>query len=196
MQIQRLTTIEEPTNFLIGDKINIDHYTATCQEITPKGALFLMDQYLDKPMVMNRNNSNKGGYAESDLRKALQSEDILKIFSCIREWMVPFDNGDLLRIPFAGELFGDKLPKWCEPDDHEQWPLMRDRRNRLASRYGEHEWGWLQNKSKTSSTGFCSVDTAGGNVCGWYASNVFGVRPAFQIVTCRKTREEAEMCHS
>ena len=110
MKVERLAEVET-TDIQIGDRIHVDHYTATCQEITPKGALFLMDQYLDKPMVMNRNNSNKGGYAESVLRKALQSEDILKIFSCIREWMVPFDNGDLLRIPFAGELFGDKLPK-------------------------------------------------------------------------------------
>ena len=180
MQIQRLTTIEEPTNFLIGDKINIDHYTATCQEITPKGALFLMDQYLDKPMAMNRNNSNKGGYEESDLRRALQSEDILKIFSCIREWMVPFDNGDLLRIPFAGEMFGDMLSTWVEPDGHEQWPLMRDRRNRIASRCGEYEWGWLQNKDITSSTHFCFVHYGGAGTA-WSASTVFGVRPAFLI---------------
>lgn len=192
MQIQRLTTIEEPTNFLIGDKINIDHYTATCQEITPKGALFLMDQYLDKPMAMNRNNSNKGGYEESDLRRALQSEDILKIFSCIREWMVPFDNGDLLRIPFAGEMFGDMLSTWVEPDGHEQWPLMRDRRNCIASRCGEYEWGWLQNKGITSSTIFCVVDLSG-YAAAWDASYVLGVRPAFQIATYR---EEAETCHS
>ena len=194
MKVKRMIEVE--TNCPeIGDKINIDHYTATCQEITPKGALFLMDQYLDEPMAMNRNNSNKGGYEKSDLRRALQSEDILKIFSCIREWMVPFDNGDLLRIPFAGELFGDKLPKWCEPDDHEQWPLMRDRRNRLASRCGEYEWGWLQNKDKTSSTFFCSVYN-GGDVGGWSAANFIGVRLAFLIATCRKAREEAETCHS
>lgn len=195
MRIQRLTTIEEPTNFLIGDKINIDHYTATCQEITPKGALFLLDQYLDEPMVMNRNDSNKGGYEESDLRRALQSEDILKIFSCIREWMVPFDNGDLLRIPFAGELFGDKLPKWCEPDDHEQWPLMTDAHNRTASRCGDPEWGWLANTFRDTSAAFCDV-TYYGFAAAWHASGVFGVRPAFLITTRRKAREEAEACHS
>lgn len=191
MKVKRMIEVE--TNFPeIGDKINIDHYTATCQEITPKGALFLMDQYLDKPMVMNRNNSNKGGYEESNLRRALQSEDVLKLFSGIREWMVPFDNGDLLRIPFAGELFGDKLSKWCEQDDHEQWPLMRDRRNRLASRYGDYEWGWLQNKDKSSPTNFYHVNGSGG-ISAWGASAVTGVRLAFLIATYR---EEAEMCHS
>lgn len=195
MQIQRLTTIEEPTNFLIGDRIHVDHYTATCQEITPKGALFLMDQYLDKPMVMNRKNTNKGGYEESDLRKALQSEEVLNIFADIRERMIPFDNGDLLRIPFAGEMFGDNLPILVKPDGHERWPLMTDAHNRTASRCGDPEWGWLANTFRDTSTNFCGV-TDNGDAGGWSASNVIGVRPVFLIATCRKIREEAETCHS
>lgn len=159
MKVERPAEVET-TDIQIGDKIHVDHYTATCQETTPNGVLFLMDQYLDDLMPMNKKNTNKGGYAKSDLRRALQSVDVLKLFSGIREWMVPFDNGDLLRIPFAGELFGDKLPSWAEPDDHEQWPLMWDRRNRLASRCGECEEGWLQNKDKTSSTFFALSTTA------------------------------------
>ena len=190
MKVERLAEVET-TNIQIGDKIHVDHYTATCQEITPKGALFLMDQYLDKPMVMNRNNSNQGGYAESDLRKALQSEDILKIFSCIREWMVPFDNGDLLRIPFAGEMF-DKLPEGCEQDRHEQWQLMTDAHNHTTSRCGDPEWGWLANTFRDPSPAFCSVDS-NGLAYQWGASNVFGVRPTFMIATFR---EETEACHS
>ena len=164
----------------IGDRIHVDHYTATCQKLTPKGALFLLDQYLDRAFPMNWNDTNKGGYEKSDLRKALQSDEVLNIFADIRDYMVPFDNGDLLRIPFAGELF-DKLPEWCEPDGHEQWPLMQDRRNRLASRRGDYEWGWLQNKDKASSAHFCCVDSAGGSADDWGASGVIGVRPAFLI---------------
>ncbi len=34
MRIERIAEIET-TDIQIGDKINIDHYTATCQEITP-----------------------------------------------------------------------------------------------------------------------------------------------------------------
>ena len=181
MKVERLAEVET-TNIQIGDRIHVDHSTATCQEITPKGALFLMDQYLDKPYAMNAKDTNLGGYAESDLREMLRSKKILDIFKGIRYYMVPFDNGDLLRIPFAGEIFGDKLPSWAGPDDHKQWPLMWDRRNRLASRCGECEWGWLQNKDKTSSTFFCSVYN-GGDVGGWSASNFIGVRPVFLIVT-------------
>ena len=178
MKVKRMTEIE--TNRPeIGDKICVGHYTATCQEITPKGTLFLLDQYLDKTYAMNAKNTNEGGYAKCDLRKALQSDEVLDIFAGIRDYMVPFDNGDLLRLPFAGELF-DKLPSWCEPDDHKQWPLMKDRRNRLASRCGKYEWGWVNNTDKSSSTDFCLVYTDG-LAYYWSASHVFGVRPAFLI---------------
>ena len=186
MKLERMTEIETPF-IKVGDRIHVDHYTATCQEITPKGALFLLDQYLDKAYKMNRSNTNEGGYPESDLRKALQSEEVLNIFADIRDYMVPFDNGDLLRIPFAGEMFGDKLPDWCEPDGHEQWPLMQDRRNRLASRCGEYEWGWISNKVKSYSSVFCFVDSAG-YADNWNSSEVFGVRPAFLIAEGEKMK--------
>lgn len=179
MKVKRMVEVE--TNRpKIGDRIQVGHYTATCQEITPKGAIFLLDQYLDKAYPMNLNNTNKGGYPESNLRETLRSKKILDIFKGVRDHMIPLDDGDLLRIPFAGEMFGDKMPEWCELDGHEQWPLMQDRRNRLASRRGDYEWGWLQNKDKTSSTNFCSVDYIGfaGN---WSASGVLGVRPVFLI---------------
>ena len=75
MKIERMTEIETP-DIQIGDRIHVDHYTATCQKITPKGAIFLLDQYLDKAFPMNWANTNKGGYPESDLRKALQSDEV------------------------------------------------------------------------------------------------------------------------
>lgn len=179
MKVNRMIEIET-TDIQIGDRIHVDHYTATCQEITPKGAIFLLDQYLDKAYPMNRKNTNKGGYEKSDLRKTLQSDEVLNVFADIRDYMVPFENGDLLRIPFAGEMFGDKLPSWCEPDGHEQWPLMADAHNRTASRCGDPEWGWLANTFRDTSTLFCGVD-AYGHADSWDASYVFGVRPVFLI---------------
>ena len=164
----------------IGDQIIVDHYTATCQEITPKGALFLLDQYLDRAFPMNWNDTNKGGYEKSDLRKALQSDEVLDIFADIRDHMIPFDDGDLLRIPFAGEMFCTGLSNWAEPDGHERWSLMQDRRNRLALRCGDYEWGWLQNKDKASPTDFCVVGDVG-FASNWSASGVLGVRPVFLI---------------
>ena len=179
MKIERMFEIET-NDIRVWDRIHVNHYTATCQKLTPNSAIFLFDQYLDKPMRMNRNNTNNGGYLESDLRKALQSDDALNIFSGIRDNMVPFDNGDLLRIPFAGEIFGDELPEWFEQDGKEQWEPMTDRRNRLASRCGDYEWGWINNKRKSSLTNFCIV-CHDGLVSSYKASNVIGVRPVFQI---------------
>lgn len=195
MKIERMTEFET-SDIEVGDRIHVDHYTATCQEITPKGALFLLDQYLDKPMVMNHNNSNKGGYEESDLRKTLRSKEILDIFKGIRDHMVPFDNSDLLRIPYYGEMFDNNdRDDFVEPDSNEQWPLMKDAHNRTASRCGDSEWGWLANTVRDTSTDFCIVDSYG-DATAWDASGVLGVRPAFLIATHKKIREEAETYNS
>lgn len=68
-----------------------------------------------------------------------------------------------------------------EPDDCEQWPLMKERANRVAERKGEsYEWGWLQNNYVRSATRFCDV-YHGGNAGTWGASISIGVRPAFLI---------------
>jgi hypothetical protein len=192
MKLERMVEIET-SDIEVGDRIHIAHYTATCQEITPKGALFLMDQYLDKPYQMNAEDTNKGGYKASDLRETLSSKEILDIFDDWGDRMVPFDNGDLLRIPYYGEMFDNKdRDDFVEPDSNEQWPLMKDAHNRVASRCGEPERGWLANTVRDTSAFFCLVATDG-STDGWNASNVFGVRPAFLIATYR---EEAETCHS
>lgn len=194
MKIERMTEIET-SDIEVGDRIHVAHYTATCQEITSKGALFLMDQYLGKPYAMNAKSTNRGGYAESDLRETLRSKKILDIFKGIRYYMVPFDNGDLLRIPYYGEMFDNNdrndfvEPDSVEPDSNEQWPLMKDAHNRVASRCGELEWGWLANTDRDSSTYFCNVNNDGGAGV-WAASDVIGVRLAFLIKQEEETKDE------
>lgn len=180
MEIRRMITIDNPMYFMPGDKIRVGHYTATCQEITNQGAIFLLDRYLDEPMQMYDKDANQGGYEKSDLRKALQSDEVLQLFADIRDNMVPFKNGDLLRIPFAGEMFGSNIPEWVEPDGHEQWPLMGDPYNRLTMLKGESDQGWLQNKVNDSSLEFCSVDSDG-LVDSWRSPNSLGVRPVFML---------------
>ena len=93
--------------------------------------------------------------------------------------MVPFKNGDLLRIPYAEEFFGDDDD--YEPSGKKQWPLMKDRKNRIAIREGEaYEWGWLQNKVKSSSAYFADVSYYGHATYG-DASTSTGVRPVFRL---------------
>ncbi len=182
MKITRRINIE--TNEIqIGDRIEVGHYTATCQKLVGEGlALFLLDQYLDKAMQMNKKDTTAGGYDGSDLRKKLNSSKILDEFATLE--LVPFKNGDLLRLPFYGELFGHD--DWynsgdVESDNCEQWPLMKERANRIAERKGEsYEWGWLQNIRQGYAALFCGVDDYG-DADSWAASDSIGVRPAFLI---------------
>lgn len=183
MKVLRQTEIET-NEFRVGDQVRVGHYTATCQTVTPKGALFLLDQYLDEDMPMNEDDANEGGYMASDLRKRLNSDEILTDFKELRDRMVPLNDRDLLRIPFYGEMFGHDdwyRSGYVEPDDCERWPLMKKRANRIAERTGErYEWGWLQNKYVQSATIFCVVSD-NGYASHWTASNSVGVRPAFLI---------------
>lgn len=172
-------TNQAANEFKAGDRIQVGKYTATCQKVTKKGALFLMDQYLDELFKMNLENTNEGGYEASALRTELQKNSILDIFSPVRDMMIPFKNGDLLRIPYAEEFFGDV--DCYEPSSKKQWPLMKDRRNRIAIRKGGGcEWGWLQNKVKFSSDAFALV-SYDGNTDYFYASVSVGVRPVFRL---------------
>ena len=93
--------------------------------------------------------------------------------------MVPFKNGDLLRIPYAEEFFGD-IDSY-EPSGKKQWSLMKDRKDRIAIREGEaYEWGWLQNKLKSSGANFAIVSSDGDpNYAN--ASVSHGVRPVFRL---------------
>ena len=183
MKVLRQTEIET-NEFRVGDQIRVGHYTATCQCVAQNVAVFLLDQYLDEAMPMNEDDDNEGGYMASDLRKRLNSDEILTDFKELRDRMVPLNDRDLLRLPFYGEMFGHDA--WyssgaVEPDDCEQWPLMKKRDNRIAERKGErYEWGWLQNKYVRFATGFCLVYTDG-LANSWNASNSIGVRPAFLI---------------
>lgn len=172
--------VQAAEEFKIGDQIEIGKYTATCQKVTKKGALFLLDQYLDTPHSMNIENTNKGGYAKSDLRKELQKKETLDIFESIRDKMVPFKNGDLLRIPYAEELFGKN--EYCRPSGKKQWELMKNRQNRISDREGEdYEWGWLQNESEYYNNNFTRVSPRG-TVTSGGASLFYGVRPVFRLV--------------
>lgn len=58
---------------------------------------------------------------------------------------------------------------------------MKNRRDRIADREGEaYEWGWLQNKLKSSGTHFACVNDDGLPCCD-LASNSFEVRPVFRL---------------
>lgn len=174
--------ITEENPLQIGDQITCGKYTATCQKTNGDTAIFMLDQYLDKPYEMNLDDCNRGGYPKSGLRKELISDFQGDFnFDSIRDILVPDQNGDIVRIPTVCEFFSPIDPYYHDIDDSEQWELMKDRKNRIALREGiSNEWGWLQNTVKCSEVSFAAV-ISNGNASRYIASHRLGVRPVFSI---------------
>lgn len=180
MIVIRKHIIDTPC-YRVGDQIVVGNYTtATCQKVTKKKALFCMDQYLDDASQMYADDNTPGGWEDSYLRsELLVSAKIWELFNDILGDMVPFKNGDMLRIPYAEELFGALA--YVEPSKKKQWPLMKDYKNRIAFRNGDWEWGWLMNTIKGSSTSFAFVNTLGGHAPTNLTSTYRGVRLVFGL---------------
>lgn len=153
-------TIDRPKDFKIGDQIYLgNHYTATCQKVGKKGAIFLFDQILNVSLPMNCSHTNiDDDYSSSYLRECLKGFKNDHIFDEVREMMIPFKNGDFIRIPTAEEIFGvDEVTKYDQIElisNKKQWPLMMNIRNRIpiSSRIpiifdSKNEWTWLKNRA-------------------------------------------------
>lgn len=144
--------------------------------------VFMLLDCLKEECRMNRDDTNDGGYEESHLRDQLATKYLEKFPAALRLNMVPFENGDLLRIPTEREIFGRNIYGEEEPNTVEQFEPMKKRRNRMAfdGLNGETQAYWLQNKRVGSATSFCLV-YATGFATNTYASNSLGVRPLYRI---------------
>lgn len=144
--------------------------------------VFMLLDCLKEECRMNRDDTNDGGYEESYLREQLRTEYLERFPVSLRLNMVPFENGDLLRIPTEREVFGENRYGEEEPNTVEQFEAMKKRRNRMAldGSNGETQAYWLQNKRVRSATFFCSVDNDG-YASASSASFSFGVRPLYRI---------------
>lgn len=174
----------ETREVMVGDQIlvslaEIGDFTATAHKITDKGVLFIFDEYVTS-RPMNNQWTNEGGYEGSDLKKWI---DAVLLAAFPEDLKSRIDN---LSIPTVGELFGHD-DEWdnehFEPDEDEQLPLMKERKNRVAYLKNEWEWGWLRNavKQEFSSAFFASVNSIGSPDC-YDASGSSGVRPEFWVV--------------
>lgn len=144
--------------------------------------VFMLLDCLKEECRMNRDDTNDGGYEESHLRDQLATKYLEKFPAALRLNMVPFENGDLLRIPTEREIFGRNIYGEEEPDTVEQFEPMKKRRNRMAfdGLNGETQAYWLQNKRVRSATSFARVNYYG-LANGTYASYSLGVRPLYRI---------------
>ena len=174
---------QEVEQFEIGDQIalhleSIGDFTATAQKVTDQGTLFFFDSCLNDH-AMNEENSNRGGFAESDLCHWMNTELLDAFPDDIRKNLVPLEAGKLLTVPAVGEMFGGS--DFFENDGNEQLPLMKSRKNRVC--YDQNDdwcWYWLQNRRKGSSTDFASVSCVG-DLNDFSASHAFGLRPRFLL---------------
>lgn len=189
MKIER--TIEvQGESFIVGDIISFelnDGEKVEAMAVKQDGdtMIFCHVDCLKDEYPMNDRNTNKGGYEESKLRTALRDVILLRYPEELVKKMVPFKNGDLLRIPTEKEIFGRNVYGDDEPEEVTQWEPMKLRRNRIAFQgsNGDLEWYWLQNpvRDVVSSANFADVDDHG-NATYHNASDAdIGVRPAFGI---------------
>ena len=187
MEVIRKISVVADGNYCVGDVISFslndgEEVEALAVKQEQDGMIFVLVDCLRKEYPMNRTNTNKGGYEKSLLRKKLNGEILDRFPAEIREKMVAFTNGDLLRLPTEREIFGENV--WGAEEDAsvQQWEPMKERKNRIAfqGKNGGWEWYWLQNEYDGSAAYFARVSYYG-NAAYNYASSAYGVRPAFKI---------------
>lgn len=184
LNVYRQTAIMT-SKVILGDQIDLlEDFTATCVKVGSEGAVFLFDQTI-RDGQMNSKDTNEGGYEKSELRKNLQDWVTDLIPPAVYMQLKRFDNGDLFRLPWAGEIFDAEYLKdhdQVEPDGKTQWPAMKDVHRRIAADPldGLTDVYWIANKYKESSASFYSVHNDG-SARAWVAPSSLGVRPAFLI---------------
>lgn len=168
--------------FEVGDVISVTlngfgTFTATAQKITTDGTIFMFDNCVARHR-MNECWTNEGGYYASEMDKWIDTE----LFEALPEELK--SSVEWMAVPTYGQIFGhDKFhDKYLIKDEDEQFPLMKDRKNRIANFNNEPSWYWLRNATneKTSSEDFAYVHDYGYAGC-YHASYEIGVRPVFLL---------------
>ena len=188
MEVKRWGYVPTDGYYCVGDVLPFtlndgEQVEALAVKQEQDGMVFVLVDCLHKEYPMNRTNTNKGGYEKSLLRKKLNTEILDRFPAEIREKMVAFPNGDLLRLPTEREIFGENIFDAEEDESVEQWSPMKERKNRIAFQgkgTDRWEWYWLQNEYDGSAADFAIVSGSG---YAYYntASAAAGVRPAFKI---------------
>lgn len=166
----------------VGDQIEIPlkdmgTFTATAQQITDDGILFMFDDCVTR-RSMNSECTNKGGYEKSELRKWVEND----LFDAFPDYLKSKMSN--LTLPTYGQMFGHDncYEQAIEPDNDEQLPLMKIRKNRVVDYENDYTSYWVKNATKKSysSDGFAIVSYYG--LAFWYGADVVsGVRPVFLI---------------
>lgn len=171
-----------PRDIKVGDQIEvpldgIGTFTATAHQITDEGILFIFDDCIAR-MPMNSNGGNKGGFEKSELSEWMEST----LYEAFPEELKK--SLQYVTLPSYGQLFGhdEWYKKTITPDDDEQLPLMKIRKNRICTYENNSCWYWLKNATKEDFASDCFARVSSDGVA---ASNVssgdYGVRPVFLL---------------
>ena len=129
MKVKRMIKSDVDT-FRVGDIIKFkltdgEKVQAMAVQQENDGMLFCLVDCLADEYSMNDTNTNEGGYEGSDLRKKLNTEIIARFPADIKAMMVPFGNGDYLRLPTEKEIFGENYYGEYESPYVQQWKPMK-----------------------------------------------------------------------
>lgn len=182
IQQVKMDDFEEVGEWQMGDIIRFTLLTgepveAQCQRVDENGATFFLTHCLEDERPMNHEDTNEGGWDESDLREYLNTSILSDFPDAIRKHMKPIYKDDLLTLPAVEDIFGEwDFDRW-EPKEGAEpnWPLMKHRQYRSKG-----NWWWGRSADATNATYFCAVN-ASGNASSDIASNSLGLAPAFLI---------------
>ena len=188
MKIKRTVRIDNDM-YKVGDIISFElaggeEVEAMAVKQDGDNMIFCFVDCLNDEYPMNSRNTKRGGYKASMMPQILAEKILPRFPEEIVNAIVPFANGDMLRLPTEKEIFGENKHGEPEPAEITQWEPMKFCRNRIAFHglNGAWEWYWLQNplRDVTSGARFCLVN-GGGSCDAIGAANYGGVRPVFQI---------------
>lgn len=167
---------------VIGDYIyfELDGFgtvMATVQKVTDDEIIYMTDDCVMEAK-MNDTNTNDGGYDAAILKKKIEG-DLLSRFP--KELRTRITH---IAPPTYGQIFGHD--EWyhqaIEPDNDEQFELMKKRKNRVADYKDDYAWYWLQNATKKnySASYFAYVYDYG--YAGYHNASIsVGVRVVFHV---------------
>ena len=160
---------------------------------------FVFEDCLDKRFSMNRDATNAGGWAESEMRVYLNGEIAKQLPDDLLESIEPISieqemtdktyvkSRDKLFLLSEKQVFGENSRFYSKPEKGvSQLRIFEGSKEyRAKSRDGKPFWWWLRSPSSGYYTDFIYVNSSGAVVY-HYANYFGGVAPSFCLIEPKK----------
>lgn len=189
--VNAILSVGDSISFQLKNGRNVSVSVAAMNHYCEDSVVFAFDDLYWKH-EMNRRDTNRGGWAESDMADYVENEilpqlpdELIKIIAPRRIVQkiggTEYERTSKLWLPSRTEIFGEhESYKECDFGD-KQFPLFITEKSRVkALEDGTTEWYFLRSPYVGNSAYFWYVDYYSGGASG-YASNVGGVCPCFII---------------